>query len=1047
MTARPSSPRVTRMRPFRTTAAFVAALSLLPLVAAPARAGRHAQQPPASLKELGHDFEEQRLLSGADRLAALERTQQSLAALLHGDLGAEDRVAAHLLSGAVADELGDWKGAADGYHRALDAAKDGPLAANAAFAEIRALEAAGHDADAAREWPRWMKRFGSSPLAGEARLAMAWNALRRGAPAEASAALTTLLKVEPWRHDDARVALARATGLLLEGQPAEALTALGPKPDGAPATYLRALCAERLGRRLQAAALYQQAAERYPDSPFHDVALLAKANAFLTAGDARSAAEEFERVVGRVNDSGVRAEAELRAAGARFLAGETDSSLARFGDLADRYAGSDVAARAQFLQGEALVALGRPSEAIVAYNRVLTKYFQHSVAASAQYRVARCLDKLGRPADATGAYQAVVSGYPLEPEAPAAAYLAGVGLLAQGRPLAAAPDFQLVLDRYAPRGDGKSPLSFSTPERQELVEAALCLLELAYHRAGDLGQLSGAPHLMLQRMPPGHSPWRAWALLIDADAQAAQARYPEAQAELAQVMRDLPDQPVALSAAKLLAWTYGRQGRDSLAIATEEGLLARASGDHSESIVRAALLDIAHERFNEKRYRDAAAAYDDYLRRFPGDGQRLIALYQAGLCYLRLDHAGDAVDRWERIVRDSADARIAERAWARMGDAYFQAGQYEDAKRCYRGLLAHFAATSGAALATLRLAQCEYNAGHDAEALQAFSLVQERFPNSPMAREARHGTELALYRLTQKPGGAAVLARLVEQFPASAFAADAQLQLAKQAYQEKRFAEAADGFRRVVSGFPGYTGADQAQFLMADSWAQAGRPDEARAAYEQFLSYFPTSDLTQTVQFRLGLADFEAKDYLRAGVAFTRVLADTASREMAAASRYNLALCERQLGQTDEARADLARYESQFPGDARAADVAYQLGDLDEAAGQHEQALAEFTRAEDAHPRPALAVELAYRVGLAHEQAGQMDQALAAYRRAIATTERRNAFRLSALVRGAALLEKRHAYAQALDAYRDIVAHAQDRELVAAASEKVSQLEAGTRRR
>src|SRR2546428_29015 len=89
---------------------------------------------------------------------------------------------------------------------------------------------------------------------------------------------------------------------------------------------------------------------------------------------------------------------------------------------------------------------------------------------------ARRSAKLRCRADATGSYEAVVRGYPLEPEAPAAAYLAGVGLLAQNRPLAAAPYFQLVLDRYAGRSDPNGLVVFASPEHQELVEAALCLL-------------------------------------------------------------------------------------------------------------------------------------------------------------------------------------------------------------------------------------------------------------------------------------------------------------------------------------------------------------------------------------------------------------------------------------------------------------------------------------------------------------------------------------------------------------------------------------------
>jgi len=672
---------------------------------------------------------------------------------------------------------------------------------------------------------------------------------------------------------------------------------------------------------------------------------------------------------------------------------------------------------------------------------VLTSYFRHSVAASAQYRVARCLDALGRRADATGSYQAVVRGYPLEPEAPAAAYLAGAGLLAQGKPLSAAPYFQIVIDRYASRSDARGLVVFASPAHQELVDAALCLLELAYHRAGDLGQLSGAPHLLLQRMPPSTSPWRAWAMLIDADAQAAQARFPQAQATLEQVLARFPDQPLGAPALQLLAWTYARQHQDSLAIATEERLLARYGAAGDARLAAGALLVIAHERFNQKRYRDAAAAYEDFLGRFPADPRRLTARYQAGVCYLRLDRAGDAVDRWEAIVRDSAAAPIAEKAWARAGDAYFQAGHYDRAERCYRGLLAHFAGSSAASIAGLRLGQCAYNAGHDADALEAYSAVEDQFPGTPAAREARRGSELALYRLAQRPGGEAQLARLIEKFPSSSFAADAQFQLARGAYDAKRWDAAAEGFRLVVSRFPGYAAADQAQFLLAESQAQAKRPADAQLAYEQFLSFFPSSPLRATVQFRLGLARFQATEYAAAAAAFTRVLDDTVGAEVASAARYDLALCHRMLGQPDSARVELERYRAKWPADARAADIAAQLGQLADAAGRAADAAGEYERGLTLRPSERLATELRFRLGHSREQAADVEGALRAYRAAAAATDGDDAFRLSAVARLAALYESRHQYTRALEAYRDLVRNAHDRELVAAAGARVSQLE------
>jgi TolA-binding protein len=1031
-----------RLLPALTLVAFAGA-AFAPLALAGTRSA--PDESATAWKAIGDSFEASRQMAGAGRLEALRSLEGSLEPMLRGAADSDQRAAVRFLWARVQDEQGEHSDAAQAFHTAADEAGKGPFADDAAFAEIEAMEADGRDADAAKEWSRWEKRFPSSPLLPAARLAQAWNAMRRGEAPEAMKMLTALATTAPWLTHEPRFTMTRATALHLTGDNAGALTALGTMQGGS-AGYLRALCLSRQGQTLKAAAAFQEVGERSDDPVLADHARLAKANLFLAARDYRSAAEEFNRVAARAADSTVRAEAELRAAGAVFLAGRTDSALTLLRNVVARYEGTDVAARGQFLVGEALVARGEYGQAIVEYNRVLTRYFQHHVAAAAQYRVARCLDTMGRRADATGSYQAVVAGYPLEPEAPAAAYLAGVGLLQQNKPRAAIPYFQIVLDRYA-RRNGEGRVVFAVPEHQELTEAALCMLEYSGHVAGDLGQLSGAPHLLLESMPPSRSAWRAYAVLIDADAGASQGRLEESQTALEALAKEYPDQPVGASATKLLAWTYAEQGRDSLAVATEERLLARWGASGGDQLVSSAILDIANSRFNQKRYREAAGAYEDYLHRWPTSPQHYTALYQVGLCYLRIDRAGDAVDRWERLVRDSASVPIAERAWARAGDVYFQAEHYDAAKRCYQGLLEHFASSSAAGLASLRLAQCAYNAGQDAAALAAFGATAEHYPGTAYAREAQRGTELALYRLSQRPDGGAVLAKLVEQYPTSAFAADALLQIAKRAYQEKRWAEAADGFRQVVSRFPSYSAADQAQFLMADSYAHAGSTDEARAAYEQFLVYFPQSDLGSTVSFRLGLMRFEAHDYMAAAVAFTRALDDSSSRDVRSAARYDLALCQRALGDNDAARTELEKYRAEFPTGDHAAEATFQLADLDEAADSLDAAMHGFEHALNLAPAPKLAAEIGYRLGHLREQQHDVTGAMRAYNEVARTAPRAEPFRLTALARLAALHESRHEITLAVAAYRDIMQNSKDQELVAAAADRVSQLAPSTNRR
>jgi hypothetical protein len=98
-----------------------------------------------------------------------------------------------------------------------------------------------------------------------------------------------------------------------------------------------------------------------------------------------------------------------------------------------------------------------------------------------------------------------------------------------------------VLDRYAQRSDGDGTIVFAQPSHRELVDAALCMLQVSWQRTGDQGRLSGAAHALLHRLPPGNSPWRAWALLIDADAQAAQGLYAEARVSLERLQSEFPD--------------------------------------------------------------------------------------------------------------------------------------------------------------------------------------------------------------------------------------------------------------------------------------------------------------------------------------------------------------------------------------------------------------------------------------------------------------------------------------------------------------------------
>jgi TolA-binding protein len=1032
------------------TSNTIAALARLPLrfrlalaIIVAAAATAHAEAPPKeSLADLGMSLEAARHLPAAERVAALAALDARLEVLLDGDIDDNRKAAAMFLAGEIRFAAGRYDEASKAFREAEKEAKEGPLADDAGLGAIQSLEAAGHGAGVEKEWAKWFHTYGRSSAASDALIARAWSAIHNDSLGLATASLAEAKTRFPWVERDPRAALATSTVAFLEGRYADVTVQPSGSPLDAACVYLRALTEEALKRPLQAAAKYQEVVDRYDDGRLRDVAMLSKANVFLKSSSYKSAAEEFDGVASRAHDPAVVAEARLRHAAAVYLSGDTDTGTQKLRAVTAAYEGTAVAARAQAVLGEALFQAKRYDEAIVEFNQVLTRYFQHGLASLAQYRVGRCLDAMNRRPEAAGAYQAVVAGYPTSREAPAAAYLAGTGLLAQNKPQAAVPYFRLVLDRYA-RDTGEGTIEFATPERQELVEAALCLLELSYHRAGNLGLLSGMPHLMLQRMPPSKSPWRANAILIDADALAAQGRHAEAQTMLQQVIADFATNPVAVPAYRLLAWSYAQEGKLDLAMQAQDRMLARYGAAGNANDLSSAYLNRAHIFFNEKNYKEAARGYETFLAEFPDHPDRAQALYQAGMCYQRLGQNGDAVDRWASLTAIDSTSALAEKAWSRAGDVYFTSGHYKEAKLCYQGLVAHFGESRGAAVGLLRIAQCHYNTSDYAGAVEAYSQVMTRFPDHAVTADAKKGIEQALYQLGQRKDGEATLAELVERFPTSAFAADAQFEIALRRYQAKDYEAAAEAFRRVVSQFPSYSAADRAHYLMADALSHAGRAEEARMAFEQFVTFFPRSQYKATVQLQLGAARFAEGDYMRAAVDFTAVLADSVTREVASAAQYNLALCHRMLGETDKAQAMLEAYRKGNPGDERASEVAHQLGAIHEEAGRYAEAEKEYGRALQSKIDAALVVELNYRVGLCREKLGDEKGALAAYTRAVAHPQKADAYRLSALARSAALYESRKDYPKALAAYRDLIKNATDPELVVAARERANELQSG----
>ena len=384
----------------------------------------------------------------------------------------------------------------------------------------------------------------------EARLAPAWNALRGGRAAEAAEAPGGARRS---RTVDAatirRVALASAA----------ALYQLGQARRGARAPWARArrvrprsTCA-RCAWRGQAGRCPRRRprSRRSPSATRTRRCATPRCSPRPTPSSPRATTAARPRSSrasrARAQTPAVRAEAELRAAGARVPRRRARTRrwpAARRGRRATP--ATDVAARAQFLLGEVLVAQGPARRG---HRRAATGCSRAT--SSTRWRPARSTawpaastrsaGAPTRPA-ATRRWSPATRSSPKRrprPTWPASVCCGRAGRWPRRR------YFQLVLDRYAAARRRRGARSCSPrPSTRSWSRPRSACSSTRITGPATSGSSRARRTLLLSRMPPSRSPWRAWALLIDADASAAQARYAEAQATPRALMRDFPDHPV-----------------------------------------------------------------------------------------------------------------------------------------------------------------------------------------------------------------------------------------------------------------------------------------------------------------------------------------------------------------------------------------------------------------------------------------------------------------------------------------------------------------------
>lgn len=663
-------------------------------------------------------------------------------------------------------------------------------------------------------------------------------------------------RLRPEMEYDRAVALIRAEQLkeadaalsrFLEQYPSHRLAA--------EALQLAASCAHQRGEYDQSSALCAQFVKAYPDSELIASTLFLWAENEFLLNRFEAAVAKYQEFENRFQKDARIDEARLRLATSYYRLEAYDESARYFELIAPK-------ARESELYQPALLALGD-----IAFQRgewkIAEQRFAEFLAVrptgpssdDALMKLAYARQKQGRSAEAIADYGRLIEQFPKSAHIVQAYFEQGQLQVAAGQFEKAQESFERALSAD-PRG------SFSAPALNQLAALA--------SRRGD--NEGAATYYEKAASTSGDGDEKGDALLRQGQALLSAGKFAEAEAALRK-----SSQP---------------EGRARLIIA-----LAR------QDKFQDALTEVQRLEINGAIDKLAPSLHASVL-------------YEKAWALRAVDRKSDAMAAYRTLGAIEGASALVHSAWLELAELEFEAGQIEDASadlKKLRETLSRQADAPGdvAAQATYRLAVCEFELGHFAEASDLFEQSLSSDAKLQSKPEMIYFAGEAAFRAGRIDRAVKLLSSMLDEFPDAQTAGPAMLRLGESYAALQKWALSEEMFQRYLERFADAEQWYQAQFGVAWSREQLKRYEEAIAAYEKVIARHqgPTA---ARAQFQVGQCLYAQKKLEPAVRELLKVDILYAYPEWSAAALFEAGRCFEQLNDPVQARTQFTTVIEKF---------------------------------------------------------------------------------------------------------------------------------------
>ncbi len=933
-----------------------------------------------------------------------------------------------------------WEESRDAFQKLLKARKPSPSLfyqemANLRLAEIELL--AGKPDECLRDLDPLVKD--TNPyIAQEAVFLQARSFLYKRKWEDMNRTLKQLLQMNPAFADDLAVNLLRGVAALEQDRPDEAILYLKKYPEEPSALYYQGVCYIKKKEISSALPLYQQILQKDARSEWVDRMRLVLGEAFYMGHDLTLAQEFFKPVTRPQADPTLRPLAMHRRACLFFEQKDFTNCEKILLDLLKEYPKHPLRSEWSYLYASVPIFQKDWKKAIqeqkmaLEFERGLAPR-AHGVDAyqlrlSAEFRILWAHLLLNDFNGTKVLADKFVARYPKE-------QMASYAYLAKGLALYRTADYDRALEVY-------QQLLNLFPTSSACGKAVY-LMTLCLHSARDPFRMAGILNEVHNRMSnadvSANDEWTQNTLYWVADAYYQLNDLANAEKIYKEFVLRAPQSPLVPYALEGLGAALSAQGptRDGEAIiALQQGEL-RSRDLNLKELAEQIELELAKVFYNQRDFAKAASSWDHLMLVSTQTAVRSEALYREGDALARQQYYEEAIGKWRLLARNFKGNALVSDALMRIGNTQAGLGKWADATSTFNTLKQSYPGSEPGKEGAFQLIQCAFNQGDLPLAVNELLSFAKQYPDDARIPQTADNL-LSSFHQKKVNIPASQQAALLKLAPGSAGGAALLWEKGASLFNEAKYEPAQKLFEKIMLSYPNDEYAPLAYFYNADCFFWLQKWDDAANAYQNFFLSFPKHERVPNAMFQKAVCLFRKGSYNDSVADFQAFLHKYPDHPLAKEAWLNIALAHKKAFQLDQAVTAYRYVIDHYTADPKINAVWLQLGSLLEVQGKSQEALRVYAKVPENVPEYS---EALYRRALLAEQQHSNAESRQMLEKLAASGDKKNEFRLAALVKLSEIYEAQGAPPAKLKAlYQDLASSSTDPEIAKQSAARLQEL-------